>query len=111
MNLIEQLGGYERAKYFSENVAMIGSKRSALKEALLEYRRANNIFDVGDLVVYKPKMVQGVIFKVIGFDDFGWMKTEAFFDGFDHAKRFSEEPPFSDIKHATPQEIEAGHRL
>ena len=38
MNLIEQLGGYERAK-------------KELMDALLEYRRQHNIFEVGDAIV------------------------------------------------------------
>ena len=105
MNLIEQLGGYEKAKVILQAVAR---EHDAM---LLEYRRQHNIFEVGDKVVYKPSMVQGVIFTVIGFDDFGWMKTEAFFEGFDHPKRFSEDPPFSDIRHATNEEIKAGRRL
>lgn len=110
--VIESFGGYEKAKavldipnaHFLHNI-------EGLKQRLLEYRHQHNIFEVGDKVVYKPSMVQGVIFTVIGFDDFGWMKTEAFFEGFDHPKRFSEDPPFSDIRHATDEEIKAGRRL
>lgn len=123
MNLIEQLGGYEKAKEIlsrernSENIDPViylnGNEIliDAICDTLLEYRRQHNIFEVGDKVVYKPSMVQGVIFTVIGFDDFGWMKTEAFFEGFDHPKRFSEDPPFSDVRHATDEEIKAGKRL
>ena len=121
MNLIERLGGYEKAKAFLNATSftideLIMMQRSGLRtqhveKALLQYRRQHNIFEVGDKVVYKPSMVQGVIFTVIGFDDFGWMKTEAFFEGFDHPKRFSEDPPFSDVRHATDEEIKAGKRL
>ena len=114
MNLIEQLGGYEKAKAVQIRRAMDGILHEydfQLVDALLEYRRHHNIFEMGDKVVYKPSMVQGVIFTVIGFDDFGWMKTEAFFEGFDHPKRFSEDPPFSDVRHATDEEIKAGRRL
>ena len=116
MNLIEQLGGYERAKALRALPVTtydcgVRFSREELERAMLEYRRQHNIFEVGDKVVYKPSMVQGVIFTVIGFDDFGWMKTEAFFEGFDHPKRFSEDPPFSDIRHATDEEIKAGKRL
>ena len=107
MNLIERLGGYEAAKAEGEKWGF----DDFLNNQLLEYRRQHNIFEVGDKVVYKPSMVQGVIFTVIGFDDFGWMKTEAFFEGFDHPKRFSEDPPFSDVRHATDEEIKAGKRL
>ena len=127
MNLIEQLGGYEKAKekmddicHTLDNSELLGGgdareglyeRLESIDKALLEYRRQHNIFEVGDKVVYKPSMVQGVIFTVIGFDDFGWMKTEAFFEGFDHPKRFSEDPPFSDVRHATDEEIKAGKRL
>lgn len=107
MNLIERLGGYEAAKAEGEKWGF----DDFLNNQLLEYRRQHNIFEVGDKVVYKPSMVQGVIFTVIGFDDFGWMKTEAFFEGFDHPKRFSEDPPFSDVRHATDEEMKAGKRL
>ena len=115
MNLIDQLGGYEKAKeWYDENTdkEWVGIYHMPkLYLALLEHRREHNIFEVGDKVVYKPSMVQGVIFTVIGSDDFEWMKTEAFFEGFDHPKRFSEDPPFSDVRHATDEEIKAGRRL
>jgi len=61
MNLIEQLGGYEKAKAFLNAASytideLIMMQRSGLRpqhveKALLEYRRANNIFEVGDKVV------------------------------------------------------------
>lgn len=107
--MISSLSEYEAAKSKFRDNGSLHAER--LKAALLEYRRQHNIFEVGDKVVYKPSMVQGVIFTVIGFDDFGWMKTEAFFEGFDHPKRFSEDPPFSDIRHATDEEIKADKRL
>lgn len=51
MNLIEQLGGYEKAKLelnrpSSTNVFF----ECEIKRALLEYRRQHNIFEVGDWV-------------------------------------------------------------
>ena len=110
--VISDFGGYEKCKDILSlpNIDFIVNAQG-LREHMLEYRRQHNIFEVGDKVVYKPSMVQGVIFTVIGFDDFGWMKTEAFFEGFDHPKRFSEDPPFSDVRHATDEEIKAGKRL
>ena len=45
MNLIEQLGGYEKAKIILQAV---GHKHDAM---LLEYRRQHNIFEVGDSVL------------------------------------------------------------
>lgn len=47
MNLIEQLGGYEKAKSYVPD----GYKSDRLKQELLEYRRQNNIFEVNDQVV------------------------------------------------------------
>lgn len=52
MNLIEQLGGYEKAKKelnspSNTNVFF----QCEIEQALLEYRRQHNIFEVGDLVV------------------------------------------------------------
>ena len=67
MNLIEQLGekeslaafvvngfgGYEKAKAVLDNPnSSLLHNTKALKERLLEYRRENNIFEVGDLVVF-----------------------------------------------------------
>ena len=67
MNLVEQLGGYERAKEKMDNIVCTldnsellggGDAREGLYErlesidkALLEYRRQHNIFEVGDKVV------------------------------------------------------------
>lgn len=45
MNLIEQLGGYEKAKVILQTV---GHEHDAM---LLEYRRQHNIFEVGDSVL------------------------------------------------------------
>lgn len=69
MNLIEQLGGYEKAKEKMDDICHTlnnsellggGDAREGLYErlesidkALLEYRRQHNIFEVGDKVVVK----------------------------------------------------------
>ena len=70
MNLIEQLGGYEKTKerlldlknshskqkyYMEKAIEFINKTENAICEAeisLLEYRRSNNIFDEDDLVVF-----------------------------------------------------------
>lgn len=54
MNLIEQLGGYEKVKLelnrpSSTNVFF----ECEIKRALLKYRRQHNIYEVGDKVVVK----------------------------------------------------------
>lgn len=50
MNLIERLGGYEKAKQkYSERPFDLAW--SDIGKALLEHRRENNIFEMGDAVV------------------------------------------------------------
>lgn len=67
MSLIEQLGGYEQAKakadeldYDLNNLEFLGGgsamesmyeRLDSIKKSLLEYRRENNIYEGGDLVV------------------------------------------------------------
>ena len=83
MNLIEQLGGYEKAKVILQAV---GHEHDAM---LLEYRRQQNIFEIGDLYVFTEKYSkQSVIHKV---------------DSLNSGKGC--------IRHATPEEIKAGRRL
>lgn len=52
MNLIEQFGGYEKAKIASMSQIGLKKHREELLEALLQYRREHNIFEVGDRIVY-----------------------------------------------------------
>ncbi|ARB06782.1 hypothetical protein [Acinetobacter phage BUCT629] len=64
MNLIENLGGYKAVKAKSESDILYGEK-IYLKRALLEYRRQNNIFEIGDLVVFKEEYSKdSVIHKI-----------------------------------------------
>ncbi|WP_446892602.1 hypothetical protein [Acinetobacter sp. NS4_7] len=129
MNLIEQLGGYEKLKphfvltdraigythvylhgnnhycFLDERVDYIIPDRAILIkdvfDALLEYRRQHNIFEVGDKVIgsklfddrifefqyYLPELSMAVISKdgaAIGLNQ---------------------------LRHATPEEIKAGKRL
>ena len=55
MNLIEELGGYERAKSIANCKSGIVHPTQPLLDALLEYRRANNIYEVNDQVVLVNK--------------------------------------------------------
>ena len=56
MNLIEQLGGYERAKHEFEMIKgmkpIYPGEIETNDRLLLEYRRKHNIFEVGDKVVF-----------------------------------------------------------
>ncbi len=106
MNLIEQLGGYEKAKE-----ALIAEQRSknidpviyingdevlidAIDDALLDYRRQHNIFEVGDKVVIKahPFWPEDYMIHDVKKDHIGKWYMSAW-------------------RHATDAEIEAGKRL
>ena len=90
MNLIEKLGGYENAKAKFRDNGSLHAER--LKTALLEYRRANNIFEVGDVACYKNHInSSNTLFKFFHNDEYLDI--------------------IHILRHATPQEIEAGHRL
>ena len=105
MNLIEQLGGYERAKHEFEMIKemkpIYPGEIETNNRLLLEYRRQHNIFEVGDKVVgsklfddrifefqyYLPELSMAVISKdgaAIGLNQ---------------------------LRHATDEEIKAGKRL
>ena len=69
MNLIEQLGGYERAKIIQGSREMGGLPYDLdLEDALLQYRRQHNIFEVGDKV--KAKDHQFGFDELFRIDDF-----------------------------------------
>ena len=51
MNLIEQLGGYDKAKEWV-NPSIEAISQEVLKSELLEYRRQHNIYEVGDLITH-----------------------------------------------------------
>ena len=99
MNLIEQLGGYERAKdglhrlkLEKKDLLTCGDLvvvESEIDAALIQYRRQHNTFEIGDLYVFTEKYSKhSVIHKV---------------DSLNSGKGC--------IRHATPEEIKAGHRL
>ena len=109
MNIIKQLGGYEVAKKHLDSSWCDDDNREYLLEKLLEYRKQNNIFEVGDKVVSINSAFleyQGVLnidfinrFDLMLSDDCkgfevnaicGWSKI---------------------IRHATGEEIKVGHRL
>ena len=107
MNLIEQLGGYEKAKselkdkkWRKDNLH--GSAEftwhmkqhiQLLESVLLEYRRQHNIFEVGDKVV--------------------WINSIAPSDSrlFEIEESLGEKPDTWSLRHATPEEIKAGKRF
>jgi len=133
MNLIEQLGGYERAKRIEKNiygtggrlirypskdfdynddsgsvcdVELISFKANDLKKSLLEYRREHNIFEVGDKVVYLPNIAldHNDVYEVC-------YSKEGMKSCFISHLNFDCKAFYSDIRHATDAEIQAGRRL
>ena len=106
MNLIEQLGGYDRAKIRLDGAEQSLSYYKDLSAALLEYRRQHNIFEVGDKVVYTGRANDNDLYTVkeiytgndFVFGDNGADKN--FWILF-----------LGEIRHATDEEIKAGKRL
>lgn len=104
MNLIEQLGGYEAAKAGSEARHRSGITPCELDRQLLEYRRANNTFEVGDKVVhffesdeiFEIKSIKGDYFIIEGNRN-TLIGISFLFD--------------KTCRHATDAEIKAGKRL
>ncbi|ASJ78949.1 hypothetical protein ABSZL4_28 [Acinetobacter phage AB_SZL4] len=75
MNLIDRLGGYSKAKEFvdaeSYSIAELQMMRdynfdwTNVKRELREYRRQNEIYEIGDLVVFKEEYSKdSVIHKI-----------------------------------------------
>lgn len=88
MSVIKTCGGYDKAKIYVEQFKKLNLDGAAklFDDELLEYRRANNIFEEGDSVLYKS----------IG-------------DG--HVHKYSKLTEFRyDLRHATDIEIAQGHR-
>lgn len=124
--LIEQLGGYEKmSKYVKDTLADlendvpydtncyqfetgISFKFGQLQNALLAYRRANNIFEVGDKVVrYKDADKYILTIERITVCKHDSRMTIIDFnypDGFGWIRAFR-------LKHATDEEIKANRRL
>ena len=103
MNLIERLGGYEKAKQkYSERPFDLAW--SDIGKALIEHRRENNIFDVGDKVVYKGKAGLSGLFEIETLTKTGKPKTVK-------TKRFGNFPcRYCEVQHATDKEIAQGYR-
>ena len=103
MNLIEQLGGYERAKIIQGSREMGGLPYDLdLEDALLQYRRAHNIFEMGDYIIHDGELKVFAMWSnaIDGCAYIGYAYAE---DGeMAHKDEFS---------HATDEEIKAGKRL
>lgn len=102
-NLIEQLGGYEKAKECLNTRTARLSVINELRSALLEYRRQHNIYEVGDFVLRNDGFYH--VLKITGVDN----------DGADLVRRVDGDPRWSrfkltEIRHATDKEIAQGYR-
>lgn len=99
MNLIEQLGGYDKAsedfkklhlnlKEQQKSNKVFMDAFDALKTELLEYRRQHNIFEVGDAMII-PSRGNGIFYFNALFSD----------------------SDIAEARHATDAEIKVGKRL
>lgn len=102
MNLIEQLGGYEKAKKFLADVSDNKSPCEILTRELLVYRRAHNIFDMDDYIIHDGEVKVFAMWSTVieGCAYIGYAYAE---DG--------EMAHKDEFRHATDEEIKAGKRL
>ena len=114
MNLIEQLGGYERAKIIQGSREMGGLPYDLdLEDSLLQYRRQHNIFEVGDKVVFSnnPCALNRSVWQVISNKDYPVVAPICNFNGRVVVEaNMSVLSPYR-IQHAEDAEIKAGKRL
>ena len=104
MSLIEQLGGYEKAKLeFDKTSADQWGYKFSLQMELLAYRRENNIFEVGDKVLHGSYRIE--IFDIVS------IRGDVCSISSDEISILKIGVDLENIRHATPQEIEAGRRL
>lgn len=92
MNLIEQLGGYSAAKAEANAPVKLMNSFSyeQLDKELLEYRRENGFFEVGDKVVFNSYKLDAGISVIHNYHN-GCIGAV--------------------FRHATNDEIKVGHRL
>ena len=106
MNLIEQLGGYERAKHEFEMIKemkpIYPGEIETNDRLLLEYRRAHNIFEMGDYIIHDGELKVFAMWSnaIDGCAYIGYAYAE---DG--------EMAHKDEFRHATDEEIKAGKRL
>ena len=112
MNLIEQLGGYERAKdglhrlkLEKKDLLTYGDLvvvESEIDAALIEYRRQHNIFETDDYIIHDGEL------KVFAM----WSSAVegCAYIGYAYAEN-GEMAHKDEFRHATDEEIKAGKRL
>ena len=112
MNLIDYLGGYERAKAFLNAASytmdeLIMMQRSGVRpqhveKALLKYRRQHNIFEIDDYIIHDGEL------KVFAM----WSSAVegCAYIGYAYAEN-GEMAHKDEFRHTTDAEIKAGKRL
>ena len=112
MNLMEQLGGYERAKdglhrlkLEKKDLLTCGDLvvvESEIDAALIEYRRQHNIFETDDYIIHDGEL------KVFAM----WSSAVegCAYIGYAYAEN-GEMAHKDEFRHATDEEIKAGKRL
>lgn len=110
MNLIEQLGGYEKSKEVLDLVKARDHKyaqkfeRPVLEKALLQYRREHGIFEFGDKVVLKRTDQFSEIYT---YDAYSKKMDLHFFESENDYGHIT----LDRVRHATDAEIKAQRRL
>lgn len=106
MNLIEVLGGYDKAKEMYITQLKAGLAPYGYEEALLEYRRQHNIFEIDDYVVNeRPNTIEAVFQVETSTPKLKKPKTL-------RCGRWGNYPVgCNSVRHATDAEIKAGRRL
>lgn len=107
MNLIEQLGGYEKASKHCDKEVKDGGYPYDLISELLEYRRQNNIYEIGDKVFEKADGQFGIL-EITAISD---SSATACNDVLHSTYGLSECSLSYYVRHATDEEIAAGRRL
>lgn len=105
MVLIEEFNGYENLKKERDKAVNDGFRQeviSAFDSVLLDYRRAHNIYEVGDWVI-PIKQPESEFFHAVRIDRIGL--HGGFYDTKWRLLNISK------FRHATDAEIEAGRRL
>lgn len=107
---IEEFSGYEKCKEILKqpNIDMIMNAQ-ALHKHMLEYRRQHGIFEVGDKVFRKDEDKRMMLIDDVTISNHDYRMTIIGFDyidsdGFGWTRAFK-------VRHATDEEIAAGHRL
>ena len=103
MNLIEQLGGYEKCKEIvNQPHADIIMNAQGLRECMLEHRRQHGIYEEGDYIIYDGELMVFAMWSQLN-KDYAYIGYPDAEEGLMSHK--------SNFRHATDSEIAAGRRI